>query len=48
MEPQVLPSGNRIRPATAADAADIIRLIKALATYEKEGDKVDFFIIVHS
>lgn len=40
MEPLVLPDGFRIRQATAADADDIIRLIKALAEYEKELDKV--------
>lgn len=40
MEPQVLTNGYRLRAATREDAPHIIRLIKALAEYEKEADKV--------
>lgn len=47
MEPIQLP-GFTLRTATAADAAELIRLIKALATYEKEADKVLFCAIHHT
>ena len=40
MEPVLLPNGFRLRPAIVDDAPHIIRLIKALAEYEKEADKV--------